>query len=209
MLRIVALVLALLTISAPTASAVGFHVAGVSEGTKFLFNNFQFVGESRLDTETYVGTVFGVSTEWSLRRRSPWHLLLGVDYVQKGYKGKRQLLTDPEEIEVSRKADYISIPLLGRVLFSNDDDLIIYAVFGPGLEFLLDNDEDDLLDDFKSWSISGNVGMGFEMPFRDRLRVQIEARFSTDFTDNWDGPDAVGLDSARYQMVVLTGGLRF
>ena len=116
---------------------------------------------------------------------------------------------DDEPIDVQVGADYLSIPVLGRVLFV-DEELSVYALFGPSLELLLSNDEDPLLDELTDWSIAGNVAIGLEYAIADPARLLFELRFNTDLTDNFDGDDdLLGINEARYQMLQVTGGIRY
>lgn len=193
-----------------TAHAVGLRGLGVKGGAAWLSTNLSFEGRDGLDEDSRLGALYGVTSEWEFRRRSAFRIVVEALYLRKGYEGTRSLDgIDAEPVDVSVNADYLSVPVLGRVLFL-DDDVRVYAVFGPSLEFLLSNDDDVLLDGFESTSIAGNVGIGAEWMLSDPVRLQIEARFNTDLTNVFDG--AIGdaeITEARYQMVQITAGLRY
>ena len=208
MRRLALLLSILLAVSASPARALQFHGAGVKTGTLLSFTDFQFEGEKRLDSDARYGLALGCFVELELKRRSAFHWVFEANYVRKGYEGRRNLLDDPEPVTVSVNANYLSLPVIGRVLFRDDDDLAVYAVFGPSLELLLSHDEDALLDGFSGWSIAGNVGIGFEFLLVDPLELQLDFRFTTDFTDSYDGPVS-SVSSVRQQGVLGTVGLRF
>ena len=193
---------------AQEARALDLKGVAVKAGGSVFFNDFQFDVEDRVDLDAQWGVVGGVSSIWRWSRRSPWMIVLETLYVAKGYQGTHTLETDGEGIDVDVRANYVSVPILGRVNFS-EDDLTTYAIFGPTLEFLLDRDDDVLLDGFPGWSIGGGVGIGFELEVSDRAQAVLEFRFNTDFTDNWEGPDEIGLSSARYRGGIVMGGVRF
>lgn len=206
-MRCIALVLLLVATSSP-AWALELRGGGFKAGGVMALTNIQFEGEDRLENDARYGVAFGGFLEFELKRRSPFHWVIEANYLQKGYKGTRNLLSDPEPIDVDVSANYLSIPVLGRVLFSDDDDLRVYAVFGPSLELLLSNDDDALLDGFSGWTLSANVGIGVEVRVADPVALQFDFRFITDITDPYDGPlDEVS--SARQQGVLGTVGVRF
>lgn len=201
-------VLLLLVATSSPAWAIQLEGGGIKAGSVMALTNIQFEGENRLENDARYGVAFGGFLEFELKRRSNFHWVVETNYVEKGYKGTRNLLSDAERIDVDVSAKYLSIPVLGRVLFSDDDDLTVYAVFGPSLELLLSHDDDALLDGFSSWTLSGNVGIGFEFLVADPLALQLDFRFITDITDPYDGAlDEVS--SARQQGVLGTVGLRF
>lgn len=195
-------------VSGSPARAVEIVGAGIKGGALMALTNVQFEGEDRLDNDARYGAVAGAFVEIELKRRSAFHWVLEANYLQKGYKGRRNLQSDPEPIDVDVSATYLSIPVLGRVLFSEDDDLTVYAVFGPSLDLLLEHDDDALLDGFRGWGITGNVGIGFEILMADPLKLQLDFRFVTEFTDSYDG-SVTEVSSVRQQGVVGTVGLRF
>lgn len=206
-MRCIVLFLLLVVTSTP-AWALGVEGGGVKAGAVMALTNVQFEGEDRLENDARYGLAFGAFVELELKRRSAFHWVVEANFVQKGYKGERNLLGDAERIDVDVSADYLSIPILGRVLFSDDDDLTVYAVFGPSLELLLSHDDDALLDGFSSWTLSGNVGIGFEVLVADPLALQLDFRFITDITDPYDGP-LEEVSSARQQGILGTVGVRF
>ena len=204
------ILLLVLVCSATTAHALELEGAGVKAGGAYLTGNVSFEGRDAIDDDTRIGLVAGAFTEWQLQPDSAFRVILEALYVRKGYEGTRSIdAIDDEPVDVKAGADYLSVPLLGRVLFV-DEELSVYAVFGPSLEFLLSNDDDPLLDEFTSWSLAGNVGIGLEYPIADPARLLFELRFNTDLTDNFDGDDEqLRINEARYQMLQVTGGIRY
>jgi len=203
-------VLVLSTLLASPTHAVELEGFGVKAGGAFQFHEFTFEGTDGLDDESRTGLVAGVSTIWQLQRRSAFRFVVEALYVQKGYQGTREIqgTINEEPTDVDVGADYLSVPVLGRVLFA-EDDLSVYAVFGPSFEFLLSNDEDLLLDEFSSWSMALNVGLGAEYEL-GRTKAQFELRFSRDVLNNFDGDeDIYRLDDVFHQMLFATAGLRF
>lgn len=198
-----------LFLAAAPAQAIELQSIGVKAGGAILGTEFTFEGTDGLDDETRIGLTAGVTTMWQLQRRSAFRFLVEGLYVRKGYEGMRSIegIDDPP-VDVSVGADYFAVPVLGRVLFV-DDDLSVYAVFGPSLEFLLGHDDDLLLDEFKPWSLALNVGLGLEYELGDAARAQFEARFNRDVTDNFDGGESFRIDEVFHQMLQLTAGVRF
>jgi len=207
---LVTTLLLILFCSAGTAHAIELEGVGVKAGGAFLTGNFSFEGRDAIDDDTRIGLVAGAFTEWKLQRDSAFRVVVEGLYVRKGYEGTRSIeAIDDEPIDVQVGADYLSIPVLGRVLFV-DEELSVYALFGPSLELLLSNDEDPLLDELTDWSIAGNVAIGLEYAIADPARLLFELRFNTDLTDNFDGDDdLLGINEARYQMLQVTGGIRY
>ena len=205
------LVLAGLTLDPAPAHAMRYEGVVLKAGGGVMFTGFQyrFDGAELLDGDTQIGAVAGVSTLWKWSRKSVWVLLLEADYVQKGYSGTRMLPgVDPVPVNVDVLADYLSIPVLGRVHFV-EDKLSVYAVFGPSFEFRLSHEEDALLDEGTDFSLAVNVGMGFELEVGDRAALQLEFRYGADITDSWGAKDLYTVQSLRYQSFMVTGGLRF
>lgn len=203
------ILLLVLALGSPTAHALEFKSFGVKAGGAFMSTEFTFEGTDQLDDDSQFNPVVGVSTMWQLSRRSAFRFVLEALYVQKGYEGTRTLEgIDAEPVDVDVSANYLAVPILGRVLFA-EDDLSIYAVFGPSLEFLLGADDDVLLDEFSSWSLAGNVGIGLEYEI-GQAQAQFELRFNTDLIDNFEGDeDVFRIDETRYQMLQMTAGVRF
>lgn len=206
---VVVLVLVSVLVGATAAHAVELESLGVKLGGAVQFPEFAFDGTDGLDDETTFGFVGGVSSIWELQRRSAFRIVLETLYVQKGYEGVRSIDgVDAEPVDVSVNADYLSVPILLRVLFA-EDDLSIYAVFGPSLEFLLSKDDDVLLDEFESFAMALNVGLGLEYELGE-TQAQFELRFNRDVTSNFGGDDDVfALDEMFYQMLQVTAGVRF
>lgn len=191
------------------ARAMRYEGSVVKAGADFLFSGYRFNGAELINEETQIGAVVGASTLWRWSRHSIWMLVLEADYVQKGYAGRRMLPdVDPVPTKVDVLSDWISVPVLGRVHFV-EEDLTAYAVFGPSLEFRLSHDEDPLLDAGTDFALAANVGIGFEYSLGDRAALQVEGRYFTDLTDSWDGEDLYTVQNHRSQAFVLTGGLRF
>ena len=127
------LLLAGLALEPTPAYAMRYEGVVLRAGGGFMFSGFQyrFDGAELLDGDTQVGVVAGVSTLWRWSRRSVWMLVLEADYVQKGYSGTRTLPgVDPGPVNIDVLADFISIPVLGRVHFV-EDKLSVFAVFTP------------------------------------------------------------------------------
>ena len=204
------LTILVLVLAAPSARAIEFESFGVKAGGAITSTQFTFEGTDELDNDTRMALVAGVSTMWQLQRRSAFRIVVEGLYVRKGYEGERSLVDiDPEPVDVNVAASYFSLPVVGRVLFV-EEDLSVYAVFGPSLEFLLDNDDDVLLDEFSSWSLALNVGIGLEYELGDRAQAQFELRFNRDVTDNFEGDDELfRIDEVVHQALQITGGLRF
>lgn len=208
MSRSVLLLMTLLCVASP-AAALDFEGAGVKGGLAFLLTNFEFEGEDRLDNDTATGPLLGAFVELEWSRRSAFHLVLEATWVRKGYEGVRELASDPGPVDVDVSANYLSLPILGRVLFNDDEDFLVYAHVGPSLEILLDHDDDALLDDFEKWTLAGNVGIGVEFLLTDPLRALLDFRFNTDFTDSYGGGDVEQVSDVRQQSVSVAAGLRF
>lgn len=205
------LFLAGLALDPAPAHAMRYEGVAIRAGGGFMFSGFQyrFDGAELLDGDTQIGVVAGVSTLWKWSRKSVWMLVLEADYVQKGYSGKRELPgVDPGPVKVDVLADFLSIPILGRVHFV-EDKLTVFAVFGPSLEFRISHDEDALLDEGKDFALAVNVGIGFELEAGDRAALQLEFRYGSDITDSWGAKDLYTVQSHRYQSFMVTGGLRF
>ena len=136
-------------------------------------------------------------------------LVLGLDWIQRGYKGTR-FLPDADLVptEVDVLADYVSVPLLGRVHFL-EEDLTVYALFGPSLEFRVRADEDALLDELKDFNIGLSAGLGFEYEVGRRKALQLELRYYLDLLDGWNGGDLYTVTQQRHQALMVTGGFRF
>jgi len=205
------LVLAGVSLDAAPAHAMRYEGVVLKAGGGFMFSGFQyrFDGAELLDGDTQIGAVVGISTLWKWSRKSVWTLLLEADYVQKGYSGTRQLPdVDPAPVDIDVLADFLSIPILGRVHFL-EDKLSVYAVFGPSFEFRLSHEEDELLDEGKDFALAVNVGIGLEREMGDRAALQLEFRYGADLTDSWGAKDLYTVQSQRYQSFMVTGGLRF
>ena len=205
------LVLAGFSLDAAPAHAMRYEGVVLKAGGGFMFSGFQyrFDGAELLDGDTQIGAVVGISTLWKWSRKSVWTLLLEADYVQKGYSGSRQLPgVDSAPVDIDVLADFLSIPILGRVHFL-EDKLSVYAVFGPSFEFRLSHEEDALLDEGKDFALAVNVGIGLEREMGDRAALQLEFRYGADLTDSWGAKDLYTVQSQRYQSFMVTGGLRF
>jgi hypothetical protein len=199
-----------LLITAPT-HAMRYEGAVVKAGAGFMFSDAQysFDGADRLEGDTQIGATAGISTIWRTSRNSPWMLVLGLDWTQRGYSGTRVLPDfDTELVEVDVLADYISVPVHGRVHFL-EEDLTVYALFGPSLEFRIQNDEDALLDELKNFGLGISAGLGFEYELARKKAVQIELRYYLDLLDGWDGDDLYTVTQQRHQALMVTGGFRF
>lgn len=198
-----------LAVAAP-AHAMRYQGTVLRAGGGFMFSGaqFSFDGAELLDGDTQVGAIAGVSTLWRWSRRSIWMLVLEADYVQKGYSGTRELAVDGGPVDVDVLADYLSVPVLGRVHFV-EEDLTVYALFGPSFEFRLSHPDDALLDEDRDFALDMNVGLGFEYGLSRRSALQLEFRYGLDLTDSWDGGDLYTVQSHRYQALMVTGGLRF
>ena len=136
----------LCSLLAAPAHALRYEGVVIKGGAGFMFSDAQysFDGEDRLEGDTQVGLTAGLSTLWRTSRKSPWMLVFGLDWIQRGYNGTRQLpVVDPEPVEVDVLANYLSVPAFGRVHFL-EEDLTVYALFGPSLEFRLSHDDDAL-----------------------------------------------------------------
>ena len=110
--------------------------------------------------------------------------------------------------EWSRWADYLSVPMFGRVHFY-EEDLTVFALFGPSLEFRLAHDADPLLDEGKDFAIGINVGFGFEYELAREKALQLQLRYYLDLTDSWDGGELYTVTQQRYQALMATFGFRF
>jgi hypothetical protein len=205
------LVLAGLAAGPDSARAMRYEGIVAKAGAGFMFSggDYRFDGAELLDGDTQIGAAAGVSTLWRWSRRSVWMLVLGVDYLQKGYSGTRELPgVDTEPTDIDALGEFLSIPVLGRVHFV-EDKLTMYAVFGPSLEFRLSHDDDALLDEGKDFALAANVGIGFEYSLGEQLALQLEGKYMMDLTDSWDGGDLYTVESHRNQAFLVTGGLRF
>lgn len=202
---------ALILAAATPADAMRYQGTVVRAGAGFMFSGAQysFDGAELLDGDTQVGAVAGVSTLWRWSRKSIWMLVLEADYVQKGYSGTRELPgVDAGPVKVDELADFVSVPVLGRVHFV-EEDLTVYALFGPSLEFRISNPADALLDESRDFALAVNVGLGFEYGLSRTSALQLEFRYGLDLTDSWEGEDLYTVQSQRYQSLMVTGGLRF
>lgn len=205
------LALALCVLIAAPAHALRYEGTVIRAGAGFMFSDAQysFDGADRLEGDTQIGATAGVGTLWRVSRKSPWMLVLGLDWVQRGYSGTRELPGfDTEPVEVDVLADYLSVPVFGRVHFV-EDELTVYALFGPSLEFRLSHDEDPLLDEAKEFALGVNVGLGFEYEVAREKALQLQLRYYLDLTDTWDGGDLYTITQQRYQGLMVTGGFRF
>jgi hypothetical protein len=203
--------LSLLALSSEDSQAMRYEGTVLRAGAGFMFSDAQysFNGADRIDGDTQIGATAGVQTLWRMSRKSPWMIVLGLDWVQRGYSGVRQLPdVDPLPVKVDVLAEFISVPVLGRVHFV-EDKLSAYAIFGASLEFRIRHDDDELLNEGKDFALGGNVGIGFEYELGRRTALVLEGKYHLDFTDSWDGGDLYTVNSHRYQAAVVTGGVRF
>ena len=211
MARVLIALLLCVLIAAP-AHALRYEGTVIRAGAGFMFSDAQysFDGADRLEGDTQVGATAGVGTLWRVSRKSPWMLVLGLDWVQRGYSGTRELPGfDPGPVEVDVLADYLSVPVFGRVHFL-EDKLTVYALFGPSLEFRLSHDDDALLDEAKDFALGVNVGLGFEYEVARNRALQLQLRYYLDLTDSWNGEDDLyTITQQRYQALMVTGGFRF
>jgi hypothetical protein len=205
------LIVALCVLIAAPAHAMRYEGTVIKAGAGFMFSDAQysFNGADRLDGGTQIGATAGVSTLWRTSRNTPWMLVFGLDWIQRGYTGTR-LLPDfdvlPTEVDVL--ADYVSVPMHGRVHFL-EEDLTIYALFGPSLEFRVRADEDALLDELKDFNIGLSAGLGFEYEVGRKKALQLELRYYLDLLDGWNGGDLYTVNQQRHQALMVTGGFRF
>jgi hypothetical protein len=205
------LLIALILSASGPAEAMRYQGTVLRAGAGFMFSGAQysFDGAELVDGDTQIGAIAGVSTLWRWSRKSIWMLVLEADYVQKGYSGKRFLPDVDSGVQnVDALADFISVPVLGRVHFV-EEDLTVYALFGPSLEFRIAHDEDPLLDEGKDFALAMNVGLGFEHALARTSALQLEFRYGLDLTDSWNGGDLYTVQSHRHQSLMVTGGLRF
>jgi len=210
MLRLMMFVVICVLVAAP-AHALRYEGAVVKGGAGFMFSDAQysFNGADRIDGGTQVGATAGVSTLWRTSRKSVWMLVMGLDWIQRGYNGTRELPGyDPAPVEVDVLAEFISVPVFGRVHFM-EDKLTMYAIFGPSLEFRLSHDDDPLLNEGKDFALGANVGIGFEYELGRTTALQLEGRYYLDLTDSWNGGDLYTITQQRYQSFMVTGGVRF
>jgi hypothetical protein len=200
-----------LALNPAPAHAMRYKGVVLKAGGGFMFSGAQysFTGAELLNGDTQIGAVAGVSTLWKWSRKSVWMLVLEADYVQKGYSGSRQLPdVDTALTDIDVLSEYISVPILGRVHFI-EDQLSVFAVFGPSMEFRISHDDDALLDEGKDFALAANVGVGFEYEVGDQVALQLDFRYATDITDSWNGGDLYTVQNLRYQSFMITGGLRF
>lgn len=210
MSRLLLTILLCVLIVAP-AHAMRYEGAVIKAGAGFMFSDAQysFDGADRLEGDTQVGATAGISTLWRTSRKSPWMLVFGLDWIQRGYSGTRELPGfDPGPVEVDVLADYLSVPAFGRVHFL-EEDLTVYALFGPSFEFRLSHDDDALLDEAKDFGVGVNAGLGFEYEVARKRAIQLELRYYLDLLDLWDGGDLYTVTAQRYQSLMVTGGFRF
>jgi hypothetical protein len=192
--------LSLLAFSSEDSQAMRYEGPVLRAGAGFMFTDAQysFNGADRIDGDTQIGATAGVQTLWRTSRKSPWMIVLGLDWAD----------VDPVPVKVDVLADFISVPVLGRVHFV-EDKLSVYAIFGASLEFRMRHDDDELLNEGKDFALGGNVGIGFEYELGRRTALVLEGKYHLDFTDSWNGGDLYTVNSHRYQAAVVTGGVRF
>ena len=206
---LIALVLCVLIVA--PAHAMRYEGAVIKAGAGFMFSDAQysFNGADRIEGDTQIGATAGVATLWRTSRESPLMIVFGLDWIQRGYKGTR-LLPDYDlvPVEVDVLADYVSVPVFGRVHFL-EEDLTVYALFGPSLEFRLQHDDDALLDELKDFNLGISAGLGFEYEVARKKALQLELRYYLDLLDGWDGGDLYTVTQQRHQALMVTGGFRF
>ena len=193
------------------AHAMKYEGAVIKAGAGFMFSDAQysFDGADRLEGDTQIGATAGVSTLWRMSRKSPWMLVIGLDWIQRGYSGTRDIPgLDPVPTKVDVLADFISVPVFGRVHFL-EEDLTIYALFGPSLEFRISHDDDPLLDEGEG--LRARRERGHRLRVRGGADEGAAARScATTSTSPIRGMAAISTRSPRaLPGFMVTGGFRF
>jgi hypothetical protein len=103
----------------------------------------------------------------------------------------------------------LSLPLLLRSSVATNDPRV-YVAFGPSLEILLSNDDDAVLNQYRSFALAGQAALGIEKDLSRRLAASLELRFSSEFTNIYEPrDDADTLVSVRHRLFELTAGISF
>ncbi len=179
---------------------------GAKGGVGFVQGDFQYTSNPLLDpsTSTRPGGYGFLILEWS--RKARLRLQPEVGFMRRGYKA--DVTVDDVNTERSVSADYLSIPIMLRSEVAGDET-ILYVLFGPSLELLLSNDDDEVLNSYNSWTINGNASIGVEFPLAARISGVVEVRFNTEFTDAIEQTSEDLPRSVHHRTILITGGLRF
>lgn len=136
------------------------------------------------------GFQVGFHLEWF--RIGAFSLATEIHYVQKGMVDEIVLTGEdgPEPLGVLRnknRVDYISLPVHVKTRLPIGTNAL-YAVIGPRIDFKIGHSSEyfaAVFDEFRPTAFGGDVGLGFETSLFMPLLVNLELRYSMDFTDSY------------------------
>ncbi len=175
------------TFSQSLIRSYGFKLAVTSSN-----QTFDYTYLSGNSTKRRVGFNVGGYVEWF--DTHSFTLVTQFEYVQRGMGDEVVSAADDPVIleykDIYSRVDYLSIPLLGKIIFAGKS-LTPFLLAGPRVDYFLGYNSDDNLfnpvyDEFKKTVFGGTVGGGVEIPNVFDSQLIFEIRYNVDFTDSYN-----------------------
>lgn len=180
------------------AEAFELRSIGFKAGIGNVGTDMQFEGASLFDPDSEWVANGGVFAQWRRGPRARFDVLTEAWWLRPGFERGGEL----------QQAEILAFPILLRSAVNrNDPELYVY--FGPSFEFVLSTDDDPILNQYKSFALAGQAGMGVEKRLNKHLTALAEFRFSAELTNIFDKPDGDSLESVTHRWLQFSGGMRF